>query len=1253
MGCQIWFCKTEPIGWLADEPLYWDTAGFSVLLRRPRILLVSARIGCFRLAVLSAHALTAKASASDRRTWWAELHQAFAMIPCNCIPLVLIDANARLASTAGTSADNAALLRQFLQRHELAHSSCTNPAGQELTTWVSPIGQGVCIDYVLYPRSISEGARSLGPVSDFEGLVDHDHKPVLVEFALRQKVSSAGSRPRLDLQHLRTPQGRISLHCLLRDMPRVPWSAGVDEHLAAINLHIGRGLERICPAVATRARRPTTSDATWFHIRHRRELRRECHQQKIVMRRMLLSDCFQSWRRRRRVSTADTHLQGLYLGFLGLQIRTANRHIAQMAKQDAAAATRHIFQEAKQAGPESLHRLFRGVLRTGRGYKKPNLSPALLQADGTVAPDSLELLGRHFAVAERATPAEAETVCTRPAREACVTLQAVKALSLPSLAHAFGAMATRKASGLSGVPAEVFRFAPGLAADVHTPLVLKMLMRGQSPLLWRGGRVVPIEKPGKCLSVPGGWRSIMLMEAGAKGLGGALRSELLRGFEAIRVEGQGGSRPRAPMQAAMSQVRGFLMELHAKHRSGGVIFVDGQTAFYATIRQGLLGRDADATLPYLGYLASVLFDEEMERDRFVATALAPGLLERCDVQPEVRRLLAASLDTTWFSLGSHGESTFVTHTGTTPGAPLADLAFQYVFATVLARIQARMSEIGCVSFVGHRCDVRVPAPTWMDDLAVPFATAQAQEVIPTASAALREVAVAFREIGISINWGQGKSELLPVFYGPGARSERVKWCAVAGATFPVHLPDDAVISAHITPTYVHLGSLVAISGGDAEDICRRRTLARALQKPLMRLLCNPYLFGAEKTELLLAMPVARFKHGAGLWRLETKKERDAYHAGYIEIIRRAFRPILGCSSRGLSDGDVCDGLGVLSSKELRIAELTRHAAWLWAEDSDSIRELWLTTGAWAREAREAVRQCAQLAPDDDPWAVLARHPACAKAWIRAFVKERRARRRERGANMLPRWRAMEHARQQGWIFCRFSISSGGDLRHECRECGKAFSTAAALASHTSKLHGRRAKATQLAGGSKCEVCGMEFWSTRRLAEHLRKSASCLQVLDAADLDAPETVPQQHRFAWPPAVVSLGPRPFWATLRPPDQVETGVRVSKAICWPVLPDTTRGASSKGLPAFVKSLVEIGHERELSEEDLPLRLLSTPTSLKGLVDCCLFVAKSRPARSAGWTVRGNWAVSVLGDRAVFRPLRAPFCDTLPAEWQECLPP
>ena len=336
-----------------------------------------------------------------------------------------------------------------------------------------------------------------------------------------------------------------------------------------------------------------------------------------------------------------------------------------------------------------------------------------------------------------------------------------------------------------------------------------------------------------------------------------------------------------------------------------------------------------------------------------------------------------------------------------------------------------------------------------------------------------------------------------------------------------------------------------------------------------------------------------------------------------------------------------------------MAELTRHAAWLWAEDSDSIRELWLNTGSWAREAQAAVRLCAQLAPDADPWEVLARNPTCAKAWIRAFVKTRRARRRERGASMLPRWRAMEHARQQGWIFSRFSISSGSALLHECRECGKAFSTAAALASHTSKLHGRRAKATQLAGGSKCEVCGIEFWSTRRLAEHLRKSASCLQVLEAADLDASATVPQQHRFAWPPAAVSMGPRPFWATLRPTAHIEDGSRVSKAICWPVLSDTSRGVRSKGLPAFVKSLVELGHEHALSEEDLPLRLLSTPTCLKGLVDCCLFVAKSRPARSAGWTVRGSWAVSALGDRAVFRPSGAPFCDTLPAEWQECLPP
>ena len=271
----------------------------------------------------------------------------------------------------------------------------------------------------------------------------------MVEFALRQKVSSAGSRPRLDLQHLRTPQGHISLHCLLRDMPCVPWSAGVDEHLAAINLHIGRGLERICPTVATRARRPTKSEATWFHIRHRRELRRECHQQRIVTQRMLLSDCFQSWRRRRRVSTADTHLPRFVFGVLRpADQNRQSSHCRWRNKMRLLPRGTSSKRPSKQ-GRRAFIACFVGCCGQGAATRSRICRRLCCRP---TAQWRLTRLSLWDSILQRRKgplrPRRRLSARDRPGRD-CVTLQAVKALSLPSLAHAFGAMATRKASGLS------------------------------------------------------------------------------------------------------------------------------------------------------------------------------------------------------------------------------------------------------------------------------------------------------------------------------------------------------------------------------------------------------------------------------------------------------------------------------------------------------------------------------------------------------------------------------------------------------------------------------------------------------------------------------------------------------------------------------------------------------------------------------------------------------------------------------------
>ncbi|CAE7506713.1 unnamed protein product, partial [Symbiodinium sp. CCMP2456] len=775
-GCQIWFSKTQPVGWINGHPLRWESNGFSAVCRSPRILLVLAKVGCFKVAVMCAHAPTAAAPAPTREAWWKQFHRVFKMIPHTHLPIVLVDANARLAATVSTNG-NASMLREFMAEQELAHSACVNAAGQELCTWESPNGHRVCIDYILCPQSVATGMQSLGVLSNFVGLLGHDHRPVAVEFRLRREAALTKQTHRLDVQYLRTPSGQKEWAEHMRKAPTIAWEVDVDTHLDVLQTYIKQGLCAICPKAKAHARQTVTSEQTWQLIKFRRQLRRELHACRLAFKTECLRDCFQAWRTQNSQDTANEHMRCLHQAFLGLQIRAASKRVVQSAKQDAAQATRAIFAEARQAGPERLHRLFRSVLKTGRKYRRPSLAPAIVQSDGTIAADSQELIGRHFAAAERATEIQADMLRTRPAPVEQTVLKVTRTFSLSQVAHAFGKLATKKAAGYSEIPTEVFRSAPIPTAACHTPLLLKMQMRSQVPALWRGGKAVPIEKPSKNLALPTGWRSIMLVEAGAKGLGRAMRAALLEGFEKARVEGQGGSRPRAPMQTAMSQVRGFLKDIRQKQRSGGVLFVDGQAAFYATIRQYLTGRDGQDPLDQLERLSEALFEEEVDRDKFIATALAPGLLEIHGVPLEVRRVVAAMLDSTWFGLGDSCDRLYQTQTGTPPGAPLADLTFQYVFATVLDKLSQRLQEAGCRALIGLRSEIVAPAPSWMDDVAVPFATEAADKVIPTAARALQIIHDEMRDIGISVNWGPGKSELLPSFQGRGAKQEQIKWCA--------------------------------------------------------------------------------------------------------------------------------------------------------------------------------------------------------------------------------------------------------------------------------------------------------------------------------------------------------------------------------------------------------------------------------------------------------------------------------------------
>ena len=59
-----------------------------------------------------------------------------------------------------------------------------------------------------------------------------------------------------------------------------------------------------------------------------------------------------------------------------------------------------------------------------------------------------------------------------------------------------------------------------------------------------------------------------------------------------------------------------------------------------------------------------------------------------------------------------------------------------------------------------------------------------------------------------------------------------------------------------------------------------------------------------------------------------------------------------------------------------------------------------------------------------------------------------------------------------------------------------MSGAAALASHRRKIHSVCSLGSRLGNFSSCPRCMVEFWSARRLWDHLRKQAACRAAFEA-------------------------------------------------------------------------------------------------------------------------------------------------------------
>ena len=726
-GCQLWL--------RAVGPLTFDRHRLSIVCSEPRLLIVLAHTTLCRIAFIVAHAPTAVAPTADREAWWNHLEARLAGLPPSAVPVICCDANARYTWQAGREVPanaNAIRLQQILEKYDLCRTSSYAPDGSMHVTWRSPQGCPACLDYVLFPCAWESGLTTLSGLGLLDMHAGIDHEVLGAELQL-QLQAPARRAVELDRDSMLTPWGRQAIAGLFASAPVFPWPTNVDDHLQGLHAHLLQGARALFPRSNAGPRRPVLSQQTWHLLHLRRWARRVFRRRQQQFQKQQLWSIFCAWRelRQRRPALVEAgsatkvfdQKAAYYIRFMQ-QLAASLR--ASTSADEACFAREHI-SKARRDGPKAMATAIRAVLKHGRRYKPPLPATVLRTSDGEVLTedsDVKEAFGRHFAVSERASACPFAQLADAGDGEVPTSIVVDALPTAVDLSSAFASMKCGKTPGPTLLPAELFKAAPLEAALSVMPVLLKSQARQRFPLLWRGVHSIALLKPNKPPCKVESHRAIALMATTGKAVAKACRPVLAKNFEAITLPSVGGSRKAVPIELPSLLVQAYLSHLDSAQLNGAVLFLDGVAAFPSTDRSLLFDLSEDQLQAKL--LAAAV--EPAVARHFRRALQGHGALARADVPADLVQFLRASLRGTWFSTNTQSSTAYATTCGTLPGAPNADMAFQYAAQASLAALSAHLIEEDITaSFVMPSGQLAHALPaTWLDDLALLISSPNAQ-----------------------------------------------------------------------------------------------------------------------------------------------------------------------------------------------------------------------------------------------------------------------------------------------------------------------------------------------------------------------------------------------------------------------------------------------------------------------------------------------------------------------------------------------
>ena len=532
--------------------------------------------------------------------------------------------------------------------------------------------------------------------------VDHFATVLYSVLVLGKSTRNLLRARRIDAQAILDPANHARIVSILRAAPTPSWETDVSEHAAVLVDHVYQGLVASFPVAKRPMRTPYFSRDTAALHRIVASLRHSIRTRRATLRLAYLRCVWLTWRQP-QVAFTD-----LFVGTLLWQVQTRlacncmllRRYgllLRTSCKRDKAAHVAALADEVASAPCQAVHKAVHKLIRP-RKFRRSTADPlpVLERVDGTLCTSSDEVTStwrEHFRVLEGGVvrqPAQIVLRCRRMQAQgqAPDVLDADRLPTWLSLESAFRRSAPRKAAGPDLIPPSLCRTFSTQMAEAFWPLLLKSMCKVAEPAGLKGGILFHIDK-GKpsnrrtCDS----HRGILAQSCIAKAFHRSIRRLVVDFWEPRALPLQLGGRAGCSAVFGHLCSRSLLWFARAHQLSMGLVFMDLASAYYAVIRETVLG--GGLTDRPISELAGALglSDEDLQQLKLYVEQ--EPIMAHEGASAHLTALARELHQQTWFSL-AEDSCLIQTERGTRPGGALADTIFTILFGRVLQRRQQGM-----------------------------------------------------------------------------------------------------------------------------------------------------------------------------------------------------------------------------------------------------------------------------------------------------------------------------------------------------------------------------------------------------------------------------------------------------------------------------------------------------------------------------------------------------------------------------------